>query len=149
MRVVIQRVNKAELTANTEFRGKMEKGLVVFLGFEETDTQEDIDWIIAKVLAMRIFSDQEGKMNCSLSEVHGGIMAISQFTLFASTRKGNRPGFSRSAHPDQAIPLYDYAIALLEKSGAPLITGIFGADMQVSLVNDGPVTIVMDSKNKE
>lgn len=149
MRIVIQRVKKAALTANDEDRGSMDIGLVILLGFEEVDTREDVDWLMAKVLSMRIFSDEEGKMNRSVLEVGGSLMAVSQFTLFASTRKGNRPGFTRSAQPAHAIPLYDYAISLLQNSGLPLITGIFGADMQVSLVNDGPVTIIMDSKNRE
>lgn len=164
MRLVIQRVSEASLIANGEDRGSIDAGLVVLLGIEEADTNEDAEWLVSKLLNMRIFSDEEGKMNLSLLDIGGSLMLVSQFTLHASTKKGNRPSFIKAARPEQAIPLYEHFIALTrnlisserpvilsvaEGQGPRLITGVFGADMKISLVNDGPVTITVDSKNRE
>ena len=131
-------------------RGSIGKGLLVFLAVEEADTPEDIEWLSGKLVRLRIFSDPEGLMNLSLQEVQGDILVVSQFTLFASTKKGNRPSYTRSARPEIAIPLYDQFIQNLSQDlGRPVQTGEFGADMQVSLLNDGPVTIIIDSKQRE
>jgi D-tyrosyl-tRNA(Tyr) deacylase len=130
--------------------GEIERGLLVFLGIDENDQQADADWLCAKIAAMRIFSDEDGLMNKSVIDVEGGLLLISQFTLIASTKKGNRPSFIRAARPDKAIPLYEYCIEKLNSLlGKPVAKGIFGADMQVNLLNDGPVTIVIDTQNKE
>lgn len=150
MRLVIQRVIEAHVKIENQVKGQIRSGLLVLIGIEEADSSVDVDWLIQKVVNMRIFSDSEGKMNHSVKEVGGNILLISQFTLHASTKKGNRPSFIKAARPEQAIPLYEYAIAQFEKElGHPIETGKFGADMKVMLVNDGPVTIVMDSQNKE
>ena len=150
MRFVIQRVSEGSVTIDHVLHSNIETGLLVLIGVEELDTIEDADWLCQKLIGLRIFSDTEHKMNLSLKDMNGDILLISQFTLFASTKKGNRPSFIKSAKPDTAIPLYEYCIQqlslLLEK---PIKTGVFGADMKVSLINDGPVTIIMDSKNKE
>lgn len=148
MRLVIQRVSNASVEISGKVNGVIGKGLLVLLGIEEADTSDDIDWLVQKLVNMRIFGDAEDKMNLSLLDVDGEILLISQFTLFASTKKGNRPGFTRSAKPDYAIPLYEEFI-LRCKGFAKTETGIFGADMKVSLLNDGPVTIIIDSKNRE
>jgi D-tyrosyl-tRNA(Tyr) deacylase len=149
MRAIIQRVQHAQVAVAGEVAGKIEKGLLVFVGFEATDTMEDISWMVAKISAMRIFNDADGKMNLSIEDIKGEILLVSQFTLHASTKKGNRPSFIHAAKPEIAIPLYKQTIstfeAWLERS---IQTGEFGADMQVSLVNDGPVTISLDSKMK-
>lgn len=150
MRAVIQRVCSASVVSNGTLTGEISKGLVVLLGIEHDDEQADVTWLADKIYQMRIFQDEEEKINLSLKDVDGRILLISQFTLHASTRKGNRPSFIKAARPEKAIPLYEYFIAYLsEISGTPIMTGIFGADMKVSLVNDGPVTIIIDSKNKE
>lgn len=150
MRVVIQRSKAASVNINEQVHGAIDKGLVVLIGIEPTDEKADADWLIKKILGLRIFNDSEGKMNLSLSEIDGNILVISQFTLHASTKKGNRPSYINAARPEVAIPLYEYFInALKQSSELDIQTGIFGADMQVLLVNDGPVTILMDSKNKE
>jgi len=151
MRLVIQRVSEASLTADGEDRGSMGVGLVVLLGIEEADTNEDAEWLVNKLLNMRIFSDEEEKMNLSVLDMNGSLMLVSQFTLHASTKKGNRPSFIKAARPEQAIPLYEHFIDLTHdlKPKTPLLTGVFGADMKISLVNDGPVTITVDSKNRE
>jgi len=150
MRAVIQRVTEASCAVDGEITGSIQQGLLVLLGVEETDTNTDISWLAQKIVNMRIFSDDEGKMNRSLVDIHGSILLISQFTLFASTKKGNRPGFTRAARPDTAIPLYEEVKAELSRlTGKPTATGIFGADMKISLVNDGPVTIVMDTQDKD
>ncbi len=149
MRALLQRVSMADLVADGSPRGHMNHGLVILLGIEETDTPEDLDWLCRKILGMRIFSDTEGQMNLSVQDVQGSLMVVSQFTLHASTKKGNRPSFIRAAKPELAKPLYESFIDALTHSGLPVITGVFGADMQVSLVNDGPVSIWMDSKNRE
>jgi D-tyrosyl-tRNA(Tyr) deacylase len=133
-----------------QLRSQIQQGLLVLLGIEEQDDDEDIEWLSGKILRMRIFSDSQGLMNLSLEEINGELLLISQFTLHASTKKGNRPSFIRAARPEQAIPLYEKMIKALELNLKKKIgTGIFGADMQVELVNDGPVTIIIDSKNKE
>jgi D-tyrosyl-tRNA(Tyr) deacylase len=150
MRVVIQRVTEASVKISGEVRSSIGKGLLVLLGIEEADSDNDIQWLCGKVSRLRIFPDENDAMNLSLIETKGDILLISQFTLYASTKKGNRPGFSRAAKPDIAIPLYEKFIRQLEKeTGKKIFTGEFGADMKVSLVNDGPVTIIIDSKNSE
>ncbi len=150
MRAVIQRVSEASVTINGTVKGSIKTGLLILLGIEENDTDNDIEWLSKKILQMRIFSDAEGKMNLSVQDIDGDILLISQFTLFASTKKGNRPGFTRSAKPEIAIPLYEKYIGETEKNlGKKIQTGTFGADMKVSLINDGPVTITIDSKNPD
>lgn len=150
MRVVLQRTSGATVTIDGEISGKIGKGLVVLLGIEEADEQADADWLCAKLSALRIFSDDAGKMNLCITEVGGAFLVVSQFTLHASYKKGNRPSFIRAAAPEKAIPLYEYFIRKLHQtSGCPVETGVFGAMMEVSLVNNGPVTITMDSKDKE
>lgn len=150
MRAVIQRVSEAKCTVEGSITGQIETGFVVLLGIEDTDEQEDLEWLSAKICNMRIFSDESGLMNKALGDVDGNILLISQFTLYAATKKGNRPGFSRAARPEKAIPLYEAMISQLGLLlGKPVQTGIFGADMKISLVNDGPVTIIIDTKNKE
>ena len=150
MRAVIQRVSSANVISDGVLTGEINTGLMVLLGIEHDDQPEDAVWLADKIFQMRIFQDTEDKMNLSLKDVDGQILLVSQFTLHASTKKGNRPSFIRAARPDQAIPLYEYFKDYLSSiSGKPIMTGIFGADMKVSLVNDGPVTIIIDSKNKE
>lgn len=150
MRAVLQRVSEASVTIENTIVANISQGLVVLLGIEEEDTQEDISWLSAKISKLRIFSDDNGLMNKSVLDISGDIILVSQFTLFASTKKGNRPGFTRSAKPVIAIPLYKLFISQLESDlGKAIQTGEFGADMKISLVNDGPVTITIDSKNKE
>jgi len=150
MRFVIQRVTEASVTIDSAIHSSITQGFLVLVGIEELDTTEDADWLCSKLISLRIFSDYEGKMNLSLQDIKGDILLVSQFTLFASTKKGNRPSFIKSAKPNIAIPLYEYCISQLSTMLQKAIkTGVFGADMKVSLVNDGPVTILMDSKNKE
>src|SRR3989441_10718023 len=150
MRAVVQRVSEASVTIGGVVKGEIRTGLLVLLGIEEADTAEDIEWLSGKLVRLRIFNDEEGVMNRSVQEVGGGILLISQFTLFASTKKGNRPSYSRAARPEVAIPLYDaFSRRLTEGLGKAVRAGEFGADMKVSLVNDGPVTIVIDSKDRE
>ena len=150
MRFVIQRVAEASVLIDKKPFSNIEKGFLVLVGIEELDTQEDADWLCSKLINLRIFSDDEGKMNLSLLDIKGDVLLVSQFTLFASTKKGNRPSFIKSAKPELAIPLYEYCISQLSNLlHKPIKTGQFGADMKVSLVNDGPVTILMDSKQKE
>jgi D-aminoacyl-tRNA deacylase len=150
MRVVIQRVKKAEVVIDGNEKREIGHGLLVLCGFEDADTDEDMDWIAGKVSRLRVFSDDAGIMNKSLDETAGQLMLVSQFTLFASTKKGNRPSYSFAAKPENAIPLYNRFIAMTQKYvSKPIVTGEFGADMQVTLTNDGPVTIVIDSKRKE
>ena len=150
MRAIIQRVTEARCVVEGATTGSIDTGFVVLLGIEDTDNTEDLDWLSQKIVNMRIFGDENDQMNKSLADVGGNILLISQFTLFASTKKGNRPGFTKAARPEKAIPLYEEMIAklsaLLQKE---IKTGIFGADMKISLINDGPVTIMMDTKNKE
>lgn len=150
MRIVLQRVTEASVKINGSIKGNIEKGLLLFLGIESEDKEEDIDWLIQKIINLRIFEDEEGKMNLSLQNVYGEILVISQFTLFASTKKGNRPSFIKAAKPEVAIPLYEQFLQKIKSvSTSKVNAGEFGADMKVSLCNDGPVTILIDSKNRE
>lgn len=150
MRAVIQRVTEASCRVEGNITGEITAGLLVLLGIEDADQQEDIEWLAAKLINLRIFSDEQGLMNRSLADTDGNILLISQFTLFAATKKGNRPGFTRAARPEKAIPLYEAMISQLSiLLNKPVQTGIFGADMKISLLNDGPVTIIIDTKNKE
>jgi D-aminoacyl-tRNA deacylase len=150
MRVVIQRVANASVTVESKVVAEIQKGLLVFVGIEEADTQEDMDWLVTKITQLRIFGDENEVMNLSIQEVGGDILVVSQFTLHAATKKGNRPSYIKAAKPDIAIPMYERFVKALEsKLGKKVPTGIFGADMKVLLLNDGPVTIQMDSKNKE
>ena len=150
MRAVIQRVTQASVEINANRTEQIGKGLLVFLGIEDNDGNDDIEWLSGKIARLRIFDDTTGVMNLSVQETGGQIMVISQFTLHASTRKGNRPSYIRAAKPDIAIPLYEKFIRqLLLDSGSTIFTGEFGANMQVSLINDGPVTIIIDTRNKE
>ena len=150
MRVVVQRVSKASVTVEGQITGQIDQGLLVLLGIETTDTREDADWLAGKIAKMRIFGDQDGHMNLSVTDVDGKILVVSQFTLHAQTKKGNRPSFIKSARPEQAIPLYEYFLNQLEiLLGKSPQTGKFGAMMDVDLINDGPVTIFMDSKQRE
>lgn len=148
VRVVVQRVSEASVTIDGEVRGKIGKGFMVLVGVEEADGQEDVEYVVKKVANMRVFEDEAGKMNWSLDKVDGAVLSISQFTLHADTRKGNRPSFTQAAKPKKAIPLYEAFNERLREQGISVETGEFGADMAVSLVNDGPVTITIDSKNK-
>lgn len=150
MRAVIQRVSRAGVTVEGAVTGKIGNGLLVLLGIEDADGMEDIVWLSNKIVNLRIFNDEEGVMNKSVVETAGGVLLVSQFTLHASTKKGNRPSYIRASKPDTAIPLYEKVIRQLEQDlGKKVETGIFGADMKVELLNDGPVTIVIDTKNKE
>jgi D-tyrosyl-tRNA(Tyr) deacylase len=150
MRAVIQRVSEAKVTIGGAIKGAIQKGLVVLLAVEESDSPEDIEWLSGKIIRLRIFDDEAGMMNLSVQEIQGDILLVSQFTLLASTRKGNRPSYSRSAQPQIAIPLYEKFIQHLQQDfGKPIQTGEFGAQMLVSLTNDGPVTIIIDSTRRE
>jgi D-tyrosyl-tRNA(Tyr) deacylase len=150
MKVIIQRVSEASVTVDNKKTADIKKGLLVLVGIEDADTQEDIDWLAGKIVKMRIFGDENDVMNCSVQDIGGDIIVVSQFTLHASTKKGNRPSYIKAAKPDFAIPTYENFVQAIEKEfGKKVQTGIFGADMKVSLLNDGPVTIVMDSKNRE
>ena len=150
MRAVIQRVLEASVKVDNEITGQIGQGFLVLLGIETEDEPEDLKWLAQKIANLRVFNDENTQMNKSLSDVEGKILLISQFTLFAQTKKGNRPGFTRAAKPDKAVPLYEQMIEELGKlTGTKVETGIFGADMQVSLINDGPVTILIDTKNRE
>lgn len=150
MRVLIQRVSESKVVIEERIAGEISKGLLILLGVETEDTEEDADWLVKKLSSLRVFSDEEGKMNLSASDVNGSFLVVSQFTLQASTKKGNRPSYIKAARPEQAIPLYEYFKRQLSmESGLKVESGEFGADMKVHLVNDGPVTIWMDSKNKE
>ena len=150
MRVVIQRVTEASVRVDGKVTGAINKGLLILVGIEDADTQEDIDWLTKKIVGLRIFDDENGVMNLSVGDVEGGLLAVSQFTLMASTKKGNRPSYIRASKGDFAQPMYEKFCQALEKeSGKKVEKGIFGVDMKVSLLNDGPVTIIMDTKNKE
>jgi D-tyrosyl-tRNA(Tyr) deacylase len=150
MRVVIQRVAQAGVSIHDQVRASIQKGLLVLAGIEDADTPEDVEWLSAKIVNLRIFDDAQGVMNLSVKETGGAILLVSQFTLHASTKKGNRPSYIRASKPEIAVPLYEKLVARLEADlGKPIGTGVFGADMKVSLLNDGPVTIVIDTKNKE
>ena len=150
MRAVIQRVSEAAVTVNGEITGAIQDGLLVFLGIEDADTADDIQWLTTKIINLRIFNDGAGIMNLSLKDTDGDILLVSQFTLHALTKKGNRPSYIRASKPDIAIPLYEEMILKLENVlGKKVQTGMFGADMKVKLLNDGPVTIIIDTKSKE
>lgn len=150
MRVVLQRVSHASVTVENQIIADIQKGLLVLVGIEDADTQEDIDWLVGKIIKMRIFADENDVMNCSVQDIDGDIIVVSQFTLHASTKKGNRPSYIKAAKPEFAIPMYENFVKALEKDfNKKVQTGIFGADMKVNLLNDGPVTILMDSKNRD
>ena len=150
MRVVLQRVSHASVTVSGEETGRIGKGMLILLGVEDSDTQDDIAWLSRKVLNLRIFNDDQGVMNRSVLEIDGELLVVSQFTLHASTKKGNRPSYIRASKPEVAIPMYEAFMKQLEQDlGKPVAKGIFGADMKVELLNDGPVTIIIDSKNKD
>jgi len=150
MRAVIQRVTEASVTISATIKGAIQNGLLVLVAVEDSDTAEDIEWLSGKIARLRIFNDENGVMNRSVQEAAGDVLLVSQFTLFASTKKGNRPSYSRSARPEIAIPIYEKLIVRLAQDlGRPIQTGQFGADMKVSLLNDGPVTIIIDTKNRE
>ena len=150
MKVVLQRVTSASVTVEDKIVGEIQKGIVVLVGIEDADSQEDIDWLVGKITQLRIFGDENGVMNLSVEEVNGDVLVVSQFTLHAATKKGNRPSYIKAAKPEIAIPLYEKFVQQLESElGKKVQTGVFGADMKVALVNDGPVTIIIDSKNKE
>jgi D-aminoacyl-tRNA deacylase len=150
MRAVIQRVSKASVTIGGQVKAAIQTGLLVLVGFEENESHEDLEWLSGKLVRLRVFNDDQGLMNKSIHEVDGEFLVVSQFTLYASTKKGNRPSYSRAATPETAIPLYKaFVRKLTEDFGKPVHTGEFGADMKVSLVNDGPVTVVFDTKERE
>lgn len=150
MKIVIQRVSEASVTIEGKIKSSIGLGYLVLAGFEEADTAEDLEWTAAKLVNLRVFTDEQGLMNLSVKDVNGDIVIVSQFTLHAQTKKGNRPSFIKAAKPDVAIPLYEQFVKRVETElGKPVGTGRFGADMKVALVNDGPVTIVIDSKNRE
>ena len=145
MKIVIQRVSESHVKVDGNIVGQIGKGLMLLVGIDENDTETDADWLVQKILNLRIFGDEDGKLNLSVQDIKGEILCISQFTLIADYKKGNRPSFIKAAKPDKAIPLFDYFKEEISKSGLKTESGIFGADMKVSLINDGPVTIVMDS----
>jgi len=150
MKIVLQRVSQASVTVDSEIVADIQKGLLVLVGIEDADTHEDIDWLVGKIIKMRIFGDENEVMNCSVQDIDGDIIVVSQFTLHASTKKGNRPSYIKASKPEFAIPMYENFVKSLEKDfNKKIQTGIFGADMKVSLLNDGPVTILIDSKNRE
>jgi D-tyrosyl-tRNA(Tyr) deacylase len=150
MKTVIQRVSQSSVTINNEIVAQIQKGVLVLVGIEDADQQEDIVWLASKIANLRIFADENNIMNLSVKEINGDVIVVSQFTLHASTKKGNRPSYIKSSKPDIAVPLYESFVLQMElELGKKVQTGRFGADMKVSLVNDGPVTIIIDSKNKE
>jgi D-aminoacyl-tRNA deacylase len=150
MKVVIQRVSQASVTIDSKIVSQIQTGLLVLIGIEDADNQDDINWLSSKVANIRIFSDENGIMNLSVKEINGEIIVVSQFTLHAQTKKGNRPSYLLASKPEVAIPLYEAFVKQLETDlGKKVLTGVFGADMKVALINDGPVTIIIDSKNKE
>ena len=148
MRAVIQRVKSASVAIDEKIVGEINQGFMILLGIHEEDTKEDVDYLVRKIAMMRVFEDEAGKLNLSIDAISGSILSISQFTLYADTKKGNRPSFVKAARPEQAIPLYDAFNDGLRQKGLEVETGEFGADMQVSLINDGPVTIIMDTRDK-
>ncbi len=150
MRILIQRVEKASVSIEDQLVSSIENGMLVLLGIETTDNEEDLHWLVEKLMKLRIFNDEKGVMNLNINQVNGEVLTISQFTLHASTRKGARPSYIRAARPEQAIPLYEKFLALVqEKTNQKTVSGIFGAEMKISLINDGPVSIWIDSKNRE
>ncbi|WP_313268638.1 D-aminoacyl-tRNA deacylase [Epilithonimonas vandammei] len=148
MRVVIQRASEASVKVDNQIVGEIGKGLMLLIGVDESDENSDADWLVKKILDVRVFSDDEGKMNHSVKDINGEILCISQFTLISDYKKGNRPSYIKAARPEKAIPLFEYFKDEMKKSGLKTESGIFGADMKVSLINDGPVTLVFDSKTK-
>ncbi len=148
MKIVIQRVSESNVKVDGQIVGEISQGVMLLVGIQEEDEKTDADWLVQKILNLRIFGDEEGKLNLSVQDIKGEILCISQFTLIADYKKGNRPSFIKAARPDKAIPLFEYFKNELKKSGLKIESGIFGADMKVSLINDGPVTIVMDSQTK-
>ena len=148
MKIIIQRVSSAKVEVEHKIAGEISKGLLLLIGVDEEDAKEDADWLVKKVLGLRIFSDEEGKMNLSVKDISGEILCVSQFTLIADYKKGNRPSFIKAAKPEQALDLFNYFKTEIAKSTLKIESGIFAADMKVSLVNDGPVTLVFDSKTK-
>lgn len=148
MKVVLQRVSEANVKVDNQIVGAIEKGLMLLIGVDETDEISDADWLVKKIIDVRVFSDDDGKMNHSVKGINGEILCISQFTLISDYKKGNRPSYIKAAKPDKAIPLFEHFKNELKKSGLKIESGIFGADMKVSLINDGPVTLVFDSKTK-
>lgn len=150
MKIVLQRVSEASVTVDNQKVADIQKGLLILVGIEDADSQEDIDWLTGKIIKMRIFGDENDVMNCSVQDIDGDIIVVSQFTLHASTKKGNRPSYIKASKPEFAIPMYENFVKSLEKEfGKKVQTGIFGADMKVNLLNDGPVTILIDSKNRD
>ena len=150
MRIVIQRVKEASVTISGEVHSAIGHGMLILVGVEDRDSEEDVDWLVKKASQLRIFDDANGVMNCSITDVAGRALVVSQFTLHASTKKGNRPSYIRASRPEHAVPLYElFCNRLSQAIGNPVGTGVFGADMQVALVNDGPVTICIDSQNRE
>ncbi len=149
MKAVLQRVTSASVTIDGKINAEISDGILILLGIEDADTNEDIDWLVSKIINLRIFNDENGVMNRSVRDVNGNVIVVSQFTLHASTKKGNRPSYIKAAKPEVAIPLYESFISVMETAfGKPIQTGKFGADMKIALVNDGPVTIIIDTKNK-
>ncbi|MEG1503631.1 D-aminoacyl-tRNA deacylase [Enterococcus sp. 22-H-5-01] len=148
MRAVVQRVSQASVTIEDQIIGEIDRGFMILLGIHEEDTQEDADYLIRKIPLLRVFEDEAGKMNQSVQDINGSILSVSQFTLYADTRKGNRPSFIKAARPETAIPLYEYFNTGLRQAGLTVETGKFGGDMDVALVNDGPVTIIFDTRDK-
>lgn len=150
MKVVLQRVSEASVTIDNQKVADIQKGLLILVGIEDLDTQEDIDWLVGKIIKMRIFGDENHVMNCSVQDIDGDIIVVSQFTLHAAVKKGNRPSYLKASKPEFAIPMYENFVNRLENDfGKKIQTGIFGADMKVNLLNDGPVTILIDSKNRD
>ncbi|QOR74498.1 D-tyrosyl-tRNA(Tyr) deacylase [Cruoricaptor ignavus] len=148
MKIVIQRVSEASVKVDNKIVGEISQGLLLLIGVHQDDDESDVDWLVQKILNLRIFSDDASKMNLSVKDISGDILCVSQFTLLADYKKGNRPSFISAARPEKAVPLFEYFKSELSKSGLKIQSGIFGADMKVSLMNDGPVTIVMESKEK-
>lgn len=148
MRVVIQRVSEASVTVENAIVGSISKGYMLLIGIDENDETQDADWLVQKILNLRVFGDEEGKLNRSVMDIQGEILCVSQFTLIADYKKGNRPSFIKAAKPDKTIPLFEYFKTEISKSGLKVESSVFGADMKVALINDGPVTILMDSKTK-
>lgn len=148
MKVVIQRVKEANVKVEGNVVGEISEGLMLLIGIDENDENDDADWLVKKIVDLRIFSDEDGKMNLSVKDISGEILCISQFTLLSDYKKGNRPSYIKAAKPDKAIPMFEYFKEEIKKSGLKIESGIFGADMKVSLLNDGPVTLVLDSKTK-
>lgn len=150
MRIVIQRVSKASVTIGGKEKSSIGKGMLILVGIEDADTDEDIDWLVRKIVQLRIFDDENGVMNCSVLDINGDVLVVSQFTLHASTKKGNRPSYIRASRPEFAVPMYEKFVQAIEQNlGKKVGTGEFGAMMDVALVNDGPVTIIIDSKQKD